>query len=52
MYEVYTPEYVFHCVSFEMSYTRIIVIICDVGEGLYWHSTRTAAPAAASRFLP
>ena len=31
---------------------HVIITICDVGgAGLYWHGTRTAAPAAASRFL-
>ena len=28
-----------------------IVILCDVGEGLYWHRTRTVTSTAASRVL-
>ena len=30
---------------------HVIVILCDVGEGLHWRDTRAAAPAAASRLL-
>ena len=34
------------------SENHVIVVCCDVGEGVYWHSTRpAAASAAASRFL-
>lgn len=37
-----------HGTPFEKSYHCSL----DVGEGLYWHSTRTAAPAAASIIMP
>lgn len=42
------PTFVVH-----LSKYRVIniIILCDIGEGLHWHRTRTAAPAAASRFL-
>lgn len=29
-----------------------LIVLCDVGEGFYWDGTRTAAPTAASCFLP
>lgn len=30
---------------------HVVIISCDAGEGLHWHSTTTTAPAAASRSL-
>ena len=50
-----TAIYLLYCIVYLYpSNCHVINIFCDVGKGLYCHSssTRTAAPAAASRFLP